>query len=233
MPATIPFLPLPAKNGFSVHKRPTFATIVHSPQSGVEVRMAQQRFPLWEFELTYETLRDETQNSPIFSPLAGFHDFRNLSALFLCVNGQAGRFYYEDPTDSSRLGQKLGTGNGVTKNYFFVRTIGGAPARGTEVVGAVNIGHAINVYLNGTPVLPSGNWALGIDAVSLEFVAAPGAGVVITADFWFFYKCRFTSDDNDFEQFFKNRWLVKTLKFRSVLEPDPDLAVGYGPVPPP
>lgn len=333
--------------GFSIHKRPTYATIPQTSTSGLEVRQAQQKFPLWEFELLYEQLKDQTQNQVPWHDTAGFTQLQQLSALYLCCNGQFGRFYYEDSTDLSRTKQLLGTGssaviwstntvaapgvvgalvvlapgdfiapgsstfspngnfflafqndgnvvlyqypaiplwatntvgsgatelimqldgnlvllNGSTpvwasftndhagaylqiqndgnlviiepvKNYLFVRTLGTSVPFGTEIVGGVNLGHAIHVYLDNVELVESGNWGIGTDLISLEFTTPPGIGVVITASFYFYYKCRFLDDTLAMEQFYKNRWAFKSVKFRSVLDTDPNQVLGYGPVPP-
>jgi hypothetical protein len=83
-------------------------------------------------------------------------------------------------------------------------------------VGKVNFNHSIVVYLNGTPVPSAGNWEIDAStATQLVWAVAPSEGQVITMDFYFYYLCRFISDEQEFEQFVKN-WWTAPIKFRSI-----------------
>jgi hypothetical protein len=50
----------------------------------------------------------------------------------------------------------------------------------------------------------------------IVFTSAPSSGVVITADFHFYFRCRFLADVEEFSQWAKNLWELKELKFQSV-----------------
>ena len=62
---------------------------------------------------------------------------------FLSMQGQFGTFLYNDPSDSAVTGQALGSGDGATTDFTFVRSLGGY----AEPVGWVTGTPAI--YLNG------------------------------------------------------------------------------------
>lgn len=210
---TIPVLP--NFNGFSVHKRPTFETTVRSPPSGREVTRFQMPVPLWEFELTYEVLRDQSQNQ-VKTFLSGFTEFESLSQVFVALGGQFARFYYNDLTDNSRTGQAIGVGNGTNVSFRMMRTIFSGPYAYTQPVGAVNVGASVNVYINGS--LQSGS-TYGFDSTNrfLVFNTAPTLGAVVTADFAFYYYCRFIDDKLEFDQFDAAiRYALKSLRFRSI-----------------
>lgn len=209
---------LPNLYGYSAHKKPTFATIVPRPgTSGREVTRYQQKIPLWEFELTFEVLRDETQNQTLDSYFSGYKQYQEIAQLFLSIGGTFGRFFFDDITDNSRAGQVIGVGDGATTTFRMVRTWGTGALAYTEPVGAVNLSQVIKVYLDGVEYSQPGNWSIGNDLVTLTFLSgAPAPGVVITSDFYFYYKCRFIEDIVDFEQFLHNRWRIASLKFRSV-----------------
>lgn len=204
---------MPSLNGFSVHKIPNYSSLVATSVSGRELQACQQAYPLWEFNITYEVLRDETQNEIIDPEYSALTEFQQITQLFLACSGQYGRFFFEDLVDNSRLGQILGTGDGVTTVFRFVRTWGSGALSFEEPVGGVNNSKPINVYLNGSPTV---NYNIDLNLQNIEFVSAPANGVVITADFYFYYFCRFLEDINDFEQFYHNLWSLKSLKFRSV-----------------
>lgn len=207
---------------FSVHKKPVFATLIQTPGSGREVTRFQQSSPFWEYELQFEILRDQSQNSAVFQAVSGFQEMQTLSAFWLSRNGQYGAFLYSDPDDNSRTGQIIATANGVLTSFPIVRTFGVGTYAFNEQVGIVDVrtGATLNVYLNGVLLAQSGNWWIDTDLRTLRFVTPPANGVVITMDFSFFYFCRFIEDKLDLEEFMTGRWSVKSLKFRSTM-PDP------------
>ncbi len=85
IPPTFPALP---GQGWSVHKRPAFATIVASHVSGREVRDALFRNPIWQFELTFDGLASDS----VSYPGLGAESLQSLMGLFLQCQGQFGTF---------------------------------------------------------------------------------------------------------------------------------------------
>lgn len=202
--ATPPTLPTLPGLTWSRHKKPGFNTRVASHASGREVRVPLMANPLWEFEAKYSGL---TSSAALFAGL-GASSLQTLMGFFLQLQGQFGTFLYVDPDDNTITGQFLGNGDGSTKNFQFVRALGGF----VEPVGWVT---AINtVYLNGG-VQPGGNYSLTAPN-TLTFVTAPSGGFAITADFTFAFNCRFLDDQMDFEEFMANLWKLDSMKFRSV-----------------
>lgn len=207
---------MPALHGFSIHKRPTFATGVQTARSGREVTNFQQRLPLWEFELTYEILRDQTQNQTPDGYFAGVIELQKIMGLFAACAGEFGLFYFEDLSDNSRTSQALGTGNGVETDFRLLRTISYFNQSYTEPVGGINLDHSVVVYLDDVATPELGNWSISADLRYLIFVTPPGAGVEIRISYYYRYLCRFISNDVEFEEFQWDRWLQKGLRFRSV-----------------
>jgi hypothetical protein len=104
------------------------------------------QYPIWEFELTYEFLRaDVTQ------------EYQTLLGFFLSRLGAFDTFLFKDLDDYLVTAGRSATADGVTTQFGFLRTIGGF----AELVGQVDKGHTINVYVNGTlPVGPTYTIAL-------------------------------------------------------------------------
>jgi hypothetical protein len=50
----------------------------------------------------------------------------------------------------------------------------------------------------------------------VTFVTAPGAGVSITADFTYYWPCRFDGDTLPFNKFMSSLYAGKKLSFKSV-----------------
>jgi len=199
---TLPSFPVLPGQGWSVHKRPTFSTRVASHVSGREVRAPLYSWPLYEFELTFDGLADNAA-----WPGVGSNSLQSLMGLYLQCQGQYGTFLYTDPSDHVATGQALGSGDGSTGDFTFQRTLGAATERVSYVtaVSAVYVGDAVQ----------SSGWSL-TEPNTLTFSTAPTSGQAVTADFTFAYECRFTDDQNDFENFMSGLWTVSSLKFRSV-----------------
>ena len=212
----LPVLPAAARYGFSIHKKPTFASAVAEAVTGREVTSARQAYPLWEFELTYEVLRDFTQNQTPDFYFAAFNEYSALLTAFLVGQGQAQDFYYDDLSDDTRVGQIIGHGDEVSVLFPILRTWGVGTTTFNEPVGGIDVDSTITVYIDGTPLTPAGNWSIDPTQQYVVFVLPPAGCAVISVDFKFFYRCRFLEDVVDFEEILHNLWQLKALKFRSV-----------------
>jgi uncharacterized protein (TIGR02217 family) len=202
---TPPSFPVLTGQGWSVHKKPAFSTIVASHVSGREVRDALYDNPIWHFELTFDGL-DSTGAT---YPSLGAQSLQTLMGLFLECQGQYQTFLYTDPTDSVATAVQFAVGDGTTTSFTLARYMGSF----LEPVGWVlAVSH---VYLNGVDTPAAGAWSL-TSPNTLVFVNAPASGVSIAASFSYAFQCRFDSDDLDFEQFMANLWSVDSLKFKSV-----------------
>jgi hypothetical protein len=199
-PPSFPTLP---GQGWSVHKKPTFATIVASHVSGREVRDALYVNPIWQFELTFDGMDSSSSSYPGL----GAESLQSLMGLFLQCQGQWGAFLYADPTDNVATAQNLATGDGSTTSFMFARALGGflEPVGWVTSVSQVTVGG----------VAQSSGWSL-VTPNSLVFAAAPPNGALIAASFSYAFQCRFDDDAQDFEQFMQNLWTLQSLKFRSV-----------------
>jgi hypothetical protein len=196
-----PVFPVLKGQGWSVNKRPTFATRKADHVSGREVRAPFFSYPLYEFELTFDGLDSDGS-----FPGLGVNSLQSLMGLYLQCQGSYGTFLYSDPTDYLATGQSIGTGDGTKTAFTLQRTIGAA----TEPISYVTLVTA--VYLDGVSV---GGWVAAAPR-TLTFSVAPGSGVAITADFTYAFECRFLDDQVDFENFMSGLWKVEGLKFRSV-----------------
>ena len=118
MTAQFPNLP---GMGWSLHRKPTWSTLVSSHVSGREVRAAQYANPIWNFELTFDGLDSSANNA--YGAL-GALSLQTLMGFFLAQQGQLGSFYFADPADFTVTGQNIGTGDGSTTSFQMVRTMG-------------------------------------------------------------------------------------------------------------
>ena len=109
MPLIFPSLPGLA---WSVTKTPTFQTRIQRAVSGRELRAVDYPFPLWQFPLVFDLLRD--------NPAAGYDELRTLMGFFMLCQGAYDTFLFHDPTDDQVAGQQIGVGMPAQRcsNYY-------------------------------------------------------------------------------------------------------------------
>jgi len=212
--ADIGVLPKLIGQGWSVKKTPTWQTRIQRAVSGRELRALDYPFPLWQFALIWEALGDNLgtlSTGAIGSLLAT--DLRTLMGFVLACQGAFATFLYDDPTDDQVVGQGIATGDGHTQTFQFVRTFGPPGGIGfTEPIVALN--NVSNIYLNGIRQVT--NFSVNSATGQLFLSPAPAPGVAITADFSYYFRCRFMSDAYEFENFMYRLWSLKKLDFISV-----------------
>ena len=214
---SVPIFPtLP--EGFPIKVSPVMDTTIGTTKSLREMRVAQQQFPLWDIEILFEELVDQTQNQVPYSPFVGYQQYMQLVQTWLMMYGQANVFGFDCPWDDSRQDQLIGVGDGSSYVFQIYRTWGTGANATTTPVGLVNA--VVNVKVNNV-VVNSGHYYIERDKIyfidSLGFVYPPGNGLDITMTFSYYYLCRFVEDEQDFEEFSKDRWTVSSLKFRAVI----------------
>jgi uncharacterized protein (TIGR02217 family) len=192
---------------WSVTKAPTFQTRIQRAVSGRELRALDYPYPLWQFTLVFDFLRD--------NPAAGHDELRTLMGFFMLCQGAYGSFLFQDPSDYQVSGQQIGIGNASTTSFQLLRTMGTTlPGGGfPEPIVAPNVVSA--VYLDGITQSPA-SYAVDQNTGLLNFATAPGGGQIITADFSYYFRCRFIDDRYDFENFMYRLWQLKKLTFISV-----------------
>ena len=192
---------------WSVTKTPTFQTRIQRAVSGRELRALDYPYPLWQFALVYDFLRDD--------PAAGYDELRTLLGFFMLCQGAFGTFLFQDPSDWKVRGQEIGTGNASTRGFQLQRAMGAALSGGgfLEPITAPNFVSAI--YLNGITQEPT-SYSVDPTTGLVTFGTPPGSGLIITVDFTYYFRCRFTEDKYDFENFMIRLWQLKKLTFISV-----------------
>ena len=163
---------------WSVTKSPTFQTRIQRAVSGRELRALDYPYPLWQFALVYDFLRD--------NPPAGYDELRTLLGFFMLCQGAFGTFLFQDPSDWQVVGQQIGIGDASTLSFQLQRTMGATlPGGGfLEPIVAPNVVRAI--YFNGIkqdPATYSADPTTGL----VTFETVPSSGLTITADFTYYF----------------------------------------------
>ena len=203
---------------FPVLKASGFNTIVQDASNLMDTRIPQTRNPRWNWELTFDVLRDSTTPS----------EYRQLQGFILALQGQAGDFLYDDPTDDSvgpalissvpNTAAELQVVNDGAGNYYspIQRNFGGQ-----FLEDITDLNGSIAVYANGTLATvgtTAGKYEIGGPGLAipgasfygmyLAWGASTPPATPVTAQFNFYFRCRMSEDTQDFEQFVSNMWTV-------------------------
>lgn len=192
----------PLLPGFSfiASKQPQWNTAVSQASSGRERRRMAWSYPLWNFKVGYEVLRD----GPNDRELQRLHAFFNTHA------GKYAEFFFCDPSDNQVTDQRFGTGDGTTKIFQLTRTIG---------TGNLTFVEPVRGLFNTPTVKANGSTTAGYTIGPLgqiTFTSAPGLGTALTWSGNFLFLCRFDQDDLDAQQMMQGLWSQSGLAFVTV-----------------
>lgn len=207
---TASVLPSLAGLGFDVDRSPEWSTNLNRSASGKKTSIRFWSSPLYQYDITYEFLR----SGAIYTGDTANTEFQDLMGFFNSQHGRADPWLYDDPDDDSVTGQLLGTGTGSLATFQMVRTLGGF----TEPILAPNVITAI--YVDGVSI-SSSFWSVSAYGTAtpgiLTFTAGhePAAGKLVTADFSWYWPCRFTEDILNFNKFMRRLWAVKKVSFET------------------
>jgi uncharacterized protein (TIGR02217 family) len=188
--------------GWDLVKSPSYNTKVQRATSGKEYRTAFMQYPLYEFTLTYDLLRDA----------ATFQELQALMGFYNARQGSFDSFLFLDPSDSSIVAQRFATGDGATANFPLIRTYGNGTSSANELVQNPS---ANAVYANGVTMnygAGAGNYQMSSNGTVL-FGTAPANMAALTWTGYYYYRCRFAEDSISFRNFMSGLWDLKTIKF--------------------
>jgi hypothetical protein len=186
--------------GWSVHVSPRLSTGSALHVSGREVRAAKIATPLWKIGLNYDLLRMVSPHTEL-QAIVGF---------FGQCAGEDTAFYFEPGPLSPVIGQALGTGDGTTTTFPFLVSIG------DYTLAPAGVGTVSAVYLDG--VAQSGGYTVNAAPLApcVTFATAPVPTAAVTADFGWYFLCRFADDDLDVEEFMAQLYALQSLQLRTV-----------------
>jgi uncharacterized protein (TIGR02217 family) len=198
--------------GWSVKRAPLWRSRVQESVSGKRTRIADWSFPRWQWELSFDFLRQAgaNQQSPGFAGGA-FAEFSQLAGFFNSRQGRFDPFLYTDPDDNLVVGQGIGIGDGMTQSFPLVRSFGGfvEPILAPNSVTQVTIAGVAAVGFTFT------NWGAAAPGI-ITFATPPAALAPIAASFSYFFPATFSDDRMDFEKFMAALYAARSVRFESV-----------------
>lgn len=172
---------------YKVKRVSGFKTQVHETASGREYRSALMVYPRDRYTLQYEFLRDRNATD----------EMRTLLGFYRSRRGAYDSFLLNDPDDNAVSAQAFGTGDGTTKTFQLVRTLGGFVEPVYDLNGAPAIYKAGVLQGSGYTVSATG---------AVTFTTAPAAGAVLTWTGSYYWRVRFVKDDLELEKFMNELW---------------------------
>jgi uncharacterized protein (TIGR02217 family) len=187
---TIPSFPTLPGFTFTVKKAPLWSTKSLSAVSGRQTRFPSRNIPRYKYTINFDVLRQHSS----------FTEYETLIGFYNQMNGSAGMFTYNDPTDNTATAQVFGTGDGVTTKFTLLRTKGGFAEPVYWCTGTL--------YINGVA-----NYAYTFTNGIVTFASPPPPGSTLTWTGTFQWLCRFNDDEIEFEQIDGVRWKITNLVF--------------------
>ena len=178
--------------GYPKQRNPEWKSQVEESVSGLKTGYQYWTYPRRHYVLTVNLLRSAST----------YTEWQSLVGFFNNVGGQAGQFLFDDPLDDSVTSQANGAGDGTTKTFQLVRTLGGF----TEPVFALNGSPTVKVNGATTSVTVGNNG-------QITFASAPANGAAITWSGSYYWVCRFEADVIEFDEFMSGLHAVKEIKF--------------------
>ena len=208
---------------YSKVRRPKHNVSVQTHQSGGEVRMSYWSEPLWEWDLTYELLRDGLRMGRAWDELL------QIGGLFLASTGSLTGFQFHDDDDKRVTRTLVGSSDGSTTTFTLKRyrgsyAGGGLQPLGLEAIGYLDVSQPFNLYFQTGPLIIDPNdptYGYTLDTSTprnqkLVFNSAPPAGHTFVCDMSFFYYVRFGADSLDLEKFMHQLWALKKVTLVSL-----------------
>jgi hypothetical protein len=210
---------------FNVVKAPQFNTLVQTAPNFFTTRIIQSQNPIWHWTLMYDYLYGSSNGQYNNTLLAGreYPDYQLLQGFFLARHGQADDFLFLDPDDhvvgpglvgvdpNLKAQQQLVT-DGTTFFSPLQRNMGGQFLEDvTDLVPGTLV-----VYANGVEQTEGVDFTVegpgfavpGFSSIAkyLQWAAEPTEP--ITAEFEFYFRCVFETDQQDFEKFLEDLWTI-------------------------
>jgi uncharacterized protein (TIGR02217 family) len=188
-------------------RTPMWDTTVQPNVSGKEVRLANQTFPRYQWDLIYSALRQG------LSAGTTYNELKTLMGFYNARQGSFDSFLFTDPDDCSITGQDIGEGDGTTLTFQLVRA--------NNYVEPIQAPNAVaTVYVDGVDQVGHwtvSNWGTATPGV-ITFASghAPANGKIVSADFTYYWPVRFNDDSVPFSKWIGNMYEVKKISLISV-----------------
>lgn len=200
--------PVLVGQGWDIGRRAIWDTTTTQNTSGKEVRMANFTYPLHQFDVSFNALRQGTVHGAAYTEFAQLFGFINQR------QGSFDSFLYTAPDDYTITAQALGNGDGSEVDFQLIRSLGGfiEPIFAPNTVSAVYVDGVLKTPVTDYAVSAWGSAEPGV----ITFTSPPANGKAVTATFTYYWPCRFLDDSVSFNKFTSNMYEGKKVSFITV-----------------
>ncbi len=181
---------------WNVKRSPSFKTEVKRALSGREIRGTFQRYPLYEFKLSYEFLRAGSEL-----------ELQKLVTFFLARQGAFDSFLFTDPLDNAVVDGQFNVGDGSSTSFQLIRAFTGGLESFVEPVQNVNV--LTSIKIDGVETSDYVRDQYGV----ITFQNPPSGGQELTWTGSYYYRCRFMEDMTEFNNFMQDLWDTGEVQF--------------------
>lgn len=172
---------------------PVWNGIIQKTGTGRVVAATYQQYPLYKLSVKFDVLHQA--------------DYETLIGFFNQQQGNVIPFWFDaGPGNDSVTTQAIGVGDGTTKTFQLLRSMGG----NAEPIAA-SFGNR-SAYVNGAGA--SGTF----DSPSpgyLTLASAPASGATVTWTGNYYFQCRFSKGTAEFDQFMSQLYKTKTVSLET------------------
>ena len=172
---------------------PDWAGIVQKTVTGRVVAATYQQYPRYKFAVKFDVLHQA--------------DFETLVGFFNQQQGNVVPFLFDaGPGNDSVTAQALGSGDGTTKTFQLLRSMGGNAEPIAAAFGT------LTAYVNGTAASATFN---SPSNGYVTFASAPASGAAITWTGNYYFQCRFSKGSLEFDQFMYQLYKTKSVSLET------------------
>lgn len=192
-------LVFPTLNGLSWDRKrsPVWSTGIQESANGLKLRTAFFSYPIYKYSLSFDLLRETT----------GFSEKKQIEEFFNLHRGGWDSWLYNDDSDNTATNQVFASTDGVSASYQLKRSINNY----LEPIKALN--GTPTIYKNG--VAQSSDFTISSTGL-VTFTTTPAAGITLSWSGQYYFRCRFSDDSLDFNQFVYRLYDLGKVDFETI-----------------
>lgn len=203
---------------WDIKKTPIFNTKIQTSVNFAELRASFAGSPVYEMSMTFSMLRGLDRTDIADTNQYPESEVATLMGFYASRLGRWDSWLLYEPNDNTipvAAPQIFGVGDGGISVFQLTRTLG---SWFTERVAAPADG-SVRIWIDGIEKFNPTHWTGGTLATKgvVTFVTPPGAGLYLTWSGSYYFRCRFTEDQMEFNQFMYQLWETQEIKFLASL----------------
>lgn len=185
---SLPIFPILPTMAWNSQKLQRWDTQIQKSGSGKRKALSRWTYPEWGIECSYTCL--------------SIKDIERVAGFFALVRGQFQPFLWKDPEDYKQTKVRIGTGNGVNRDFQLLRNLADLYVEPVRDI----VDGTFMVYVNDIPVAAS----IGSDGW-ITTAVPPVQGTVVSATFEYYWRVVFDDEELSWSNFWYNYYKLKKI----------------------